>query len=411
MPIHFFDHFAFGCARLCLVFISVLIPGRMTCATDEPLVVKGLQNISQNHLPITRIPVGSPGDYKPCLARLANDDLLLIGFHTTGGVPNEYCFLYRSQDGGRSWSSRRHLDLVGREPYFSVTRDGTIFITTHVLTSAKDNRDGYVYSLLYRSVDAGATFDVTKIGHERVHGAQRDGRWPGRALVATGRNVLELDDGTLAFAVAAPHGAEFLWHSRDGGETWSDSRACTFHGVDMEAMTYPIFGEAVLYQAANGDLLSLCRVMLKYFPPIPGTTIPGQKTDQWERLVLYRSRDGGNSWRMEELGSWYGEMYPALLSLPDNEMLITFTVRAAVAPRQPHLGLRAVLGQRTDDGFYFDFDRDRIMLETRSDPNAISGGGFGNTVRLDDGTLVSCYSYRTSDNKLHVEVARWRIAP
>ena len=38
-----------------------------------------------------------------------------------------------------------------------------------------------------------------------------------------------------------------------------------------------------------------------------------------------------------------------------------------------------------------------------------SGGGFGNTIQLDDGTLVSCYSYRGKDGATHVEAVRWRL--
>jgi len=75
-------------------------------------------------------------------------------------------------------------------------------------------------------------------------------------------------------------------------------------------------------------------------------------------------------------------MYPAVLSLTGGDLLFTFAVRSAVAPKTPHVGLRAVLGSRINDGFRFDFDRDRIILETRSDPKVSSGGGFGPTVQL-----------------------------
>ena len=36
-------------------------------------------------------------------------------------------------------------------------------------------------------------------------------------------------------------------------------------------------------------------------------------------------------------------------------------------------------------------------------------GGFGNTLQLGDGNLISCYSYRGVDNQTHVEVVRWSL--
>ena len=69
-----------------------------------------------------------------------------------------------------------------------------------------------------------------------------------------------------------------------------------------------------------------------------------------------------------------------------------------------------------DDGFEFDLKHDMILIETRTPDGFDSGNGFGGTVQLDDGTLVSSYSYRTpmdefagSDRELHCEVVRWRL--
>ena len=51
------------------------------------------------------------------------------------------------------------------------------------------------------------------------------------------------------------------------------------------------------------------------------------------------------------------------------------------------------------------------MLDTRTPIGKSQGGGFGPTVQLKDGTLVTSYSYRGKDDKTHLEVARWRIPP
>lgn len=39
------------------------------------------------------------------------------------------------------------------------------------------------------------------------------------------------------------------------------------------------------------------------------------------------------------------------------------------------------------------------------------GGGFGPTVQLEDGTLVTSYSYRDGDDRTRLEVVRWRLPP
>jgi hypothetical protein len=121
-------------------------------------------------------------------------------------------------------------------------------------------------------------------------------------------------------------------------------------------------------------------------------------------MVLYRSTDGGSNWSFSELGSYYGEMYPNMLRLTDRRLLFTFTLRAAVTPNVPPLGVQAILGEETPDGFHFDFRHDRIVLDAATPVGLPSGGGFGSSVQLDDGTLVTSYSYRTADQKTHCEV-------
>jgi hypothetical protein len=96
-------------------------------------------------------------------------------------------------------------------------------------------------------------------------------------------------------------------------------------------------------------------------------------------------------------------MYLSLLRLKGKRLLLTFTVRK----RNPPLGVRALFGVEKEDGFQFDFGHDRVMLDTTTGKRE-QGGGFGPTVQLPDGTLVTCCSYRGADNKTHLEVIRWR---
>ena len=371
----------------------------------DPVRVLNPKALGKTQLVSERVHIGIAEDYKPCIARLPDGELLLVAFHAPreGGVPEEYAFLYRSGDGGRSWSRRRRLEVLGREPYLSVTSDGTVFLSTHLLPRARGNREGYTQSFLYRSTDGGDRWEGQRIGFQDLEGME------GPGTVVTGRNVLELKSGELVFAVAGKGGHEFLWRSDDGGKTWDQSLACRFGGVDQSALPFPILGEAFLWQAPNGDLLAICRITPKYFPPLPGTEIPGETIDHFERMVLYRSQDGGHHWSLEEFGSYYGEMYPALMRLRDSRLLFTFTLRAAVPPNIPPLGVRAVLGREVAEGFQLDFRNDRIVLDAKNPVGMLSGGGFGPTVQVEDGTLVTSYSYRTPDEKTHLEIVRWRL--
>ena len=90
----------------------------------------------------------------------------------------------------------------------------------------------------------------------------------------------------------------------------------------------------------------------------------------------------------------------SLLRLQDKRLLLTFTVRDL----RPPLGVRALIGTETDDGFEFDFADDRIVLDSKTPVGTPQGGGFGPTAQLDDGMLVTSYSYRGEDGRSHLEV-------
>ena len=128
---------------------------------------------------------------------------------------------------------------------------------------------------------------------------------------------------------------------------------------------------------------------------------------------LWRSTDRGKTWDPEpETGFFYGEMYPSILRLGGKRLLLTFTVRSVVPPRVPPLGVHAVIGKETASGFSFDFEHDRFVLDEKTPAGQASGGGFGPTIRQDDETLVSSYSYSGPGpwpNDIQMETVRWRL--
>lgn len=359
-----------------------------------------------------RIPIGGPGHYKPCIARLPSGELWIVAFHgnqVAGNKLSEQMVLFRSTDEGRNWSNAEPLPLIGREPYFSILPDGTIFITAQILAQEIRNTEDHTHSCLHRSLDGGKTWKTTMItGNDLVSKEKA-------SIIFCSRNVLQLKDGSLIFGAGGPHDNEYLWRSNDRGASWDRSHKCEYLGVDPELLKrdpVPVLAEAIYRQAPNGELLAICRVNNKYHPSIPNTVIPAGKSDQFERMVLYRSSNGGTTWNFSELGSHYGEMYPSVLKLLRGQLLFTFTLRSAVSPNEPPLGVRAVIGKEMPAGFEFNFRRDRIVVSNKTPVGKPSGGGFGPTVQLDDGTLITAYSYRAAEQDgrfTRLEVIRWHL--
>jgi len=379
-------------------------------------------------IPVERIPLGTAGDYKPCVARLPDGTLLVSAYRTTPalhGSPHadyhdwtvcspqrrylETTLLFRSTDGGRTWPAPRLANIGGKEPYLTVTGDGTVFITAHLVEQNILNQKGYCYGLLHRSADSGRSWSTVC--------AQPQNANPARYCYydLTTRNVLELADGSLFFvASGVGRDANTVWRSTDGGHVWDVQYRAEVEG-QPDGYLWSAFGEGVLWQTRSGKIYCILRVDCRGWPDMeegPLEVESENRHDNYDRMVLYASTDLGRTWQKVRDFGTYGQMYPSILRLADGRLLLTFTQRAL----EPPLGLRAVLGTETDDGFEFDFTQDLIMIDTKTPEGLNSGGGFGRTIQLDDGVLVTSYSYRTQADdfageyaQLHLELARWRL--
>jgi len=358
---------------------------------------------------VQRVPVGLPGDYKPMLAQLPDGQLLMILFHSyrvsdAQNPVREDVLLSRYDASNNKWSWPERVPLTGREPYLTVLRDGTLLATTALLAEDVRNVDGYTHGYVHRSTDGGRSWSSTRVDASQLQvpfaSTLPQDRW-----TVTSRNLLELADGTLVMGASTGRSHDYRWRSRDRGATWEKPEPVTVHGFDVRRQDFPWFSEMVLWQSGRGDILGIARCHPSALEPLPGTTLP-TGNDQIERMAVFRSRDGGVNWQLEpELGSGYGEHYPGILRLADQRLLLTFTVRALAKP----LGVHAVLGRETPDGFQFDFQRDRLVIDRATPEGAISGGGFGNTVQRSDGSLMTAYSYRDARGVTHLEVATFRL--
>ena len=153
------------------VFLSLLIAAtgvtnsdlttRFALGADAPIVVRNGKQITASVIACRRIALGEPEDYKPSIVQLPSGELLLVVFsgeRVGGGKIREITRLYRSKDQGLSWSGPElKPKLLGREPYLSITRSGTLFITGHLLSQDIRNTHGHTASYLHRSADGGRT--------------------------------------------------------------------------------------------------------------------------------------------------------------------------------------------------------------------------------------------------------------
>ena len=378
----------------------------MSTTNDLPIHVYHPRTLGTWSIEAQRLDLGE--GYKPSLALLPDGELVLVSLDHTGdpaaGTYTESMPLRRSTDGGRTWTEPLSAaDVIGREQWLSCSRDGTLFISSHLLEQDTNNRAGITHSYLHRSTDGGRTWARTRI---LLEGAARNGA-AAEKTSHTSRNVVELSDGTLLFGVSLNDtDIAYLWRSADGGSTWDTSQRVdigTYDGRPYDNLD-GFFCEDFTYLTQRGDLIHWlrCGPPSPLFPMEDGRAVPCGN-DNIDRTLVCRSADGGRTWSdLVDFGD-YGMHYIRPLRLADGRLLVTYTQRSTLYP----LGLRAIVSY--DDGDTWDFSADQIVIEGRTPWGLQSGGGFGNTVQLVDGELLSCYSHRNAGEQTRLEVVRWRL--
>ena len=387
------------------------------------ILVRNPRRLPGWSLPASRIAIGA--GYKPSMALLPDGSLVMTTLHMKQGLPEggrdaipadawweldeslptgrcrEYNKLWRSSDGGESWIDNGEIaDMIGREQWLTCTGDGTLFATAHLLTNDVNNPDGICTGWLHRSTDGGKTWERTRA---LIEGELRCG-----VPVATGsnisRNVVELADGTLLLGVGIGRSsaAEYLWRSSDGGKTWDNTQRVHITGYYDNFDAF--FAEDFTYLNDAGELLHWVRVgHPSPMTPMADGRVTPTGNDHCDRTMWTRSTDGGRTWSQVTDFSDYGQMYPRALKLKDGRLLLTLTQRGM----DPPFGLRAVISY--DDGDSWNLNEDHLIIEAFTPFGETSGGGFGNTVQLPDGSLATCYSWNAGANRYTTEVVRWSL--
>jgi hypothetical protein len=366
-----------------------------------------------------------PGNYnfKPHIGLLENGDIIMFTAHahaeetvTAHNVPagarslTTHVVMYKSPDGGITWSGGRHIPelMCGHEPSVSVI-DGIVFVTVSIHGSGyfpdpHAKRD-HTYSLIARSTDNGETFTTTIFDRDRCETENHE-------RIDHSRNIIKLTDRRLYFGLGlgARHRSVF---SDDLGITWY-FRECAVPGAEYEEKERSFFTEAVFFYTNSRRLMMLSRVDFAYAGfggALPNSTNYIRETglDNFDGEVLFESADNGASWTPLRAVGFPSLMYPSVVNLKDNKMLLTFTVRE-IPPEgtgciYPKVGVQAIIFQETPDGsMEFDFSRDVIVIDDSTPDSMRNAGCFGNTLELPDGSLVTPYSFPKIDHEI-LEIA------
>ena len=387
--------------------------------SNGDILVKGPSTLPAQFAPLDRQePVAGSinGDYKPVIAQLNNSDLLMV-FRTHQPGPLHAVFL-RSQDDGRSWvrdESQTHLH--GNEFGLHSLSDGTVVLM--------DGGNGTA-AAIYRSEDWGHSFQLSQV----------------LACKELGWSALE-ENGTWAPAGVYLFADSTIYRCSTRAEN------CVPHQVvaDMNwADGDTFFGQSTVFRSWSGILRHVARV---------GVDASWDQTDGSQ--LWYSVDPSGASWVCSTVAAggwcnahscaptqhrqcanvtatfgWPGIMYSHFLQLSDGRVLNTFTQRCNGVGPQPTAiacggngqgdgfgtGLRALVST-DNEGSGYNFSHDLLVLSAQDDNNNpfISGKtaqgcmcGYGGTVQLADGTLLTpyCYTNVTTEMSL-IGLVRWTL--
>ena len=156
------------CFLLLFVFLQLVYTDQHDfISVDSP------QNFYEDQLSAKRMTIGILGDDKPATifsrSYIHGDHLFLFathGYQFENGKLEEEVILYTSLDQGETWSERQTLPILGGRPQTSITKRGTILITTRLLAEDIRNALGYTHSYLYRSTNNLKTIEQIQINAE-----------------------------------------------------------------------------------------------------------------------------------------------------------------------------------------------------------------------------------------------------
>ena len=155
--------------------------------------------------------------------------------------------------------------------------------------------------------------------------------------------------------VTHAHQQGYIRFSTDEGKTW---------GKSIKVPEWERVSEVALLRADNGDLLGACRTDIPHWMEVKGLVFSPSLNDGYEGLGVSVSKDDGLTWSTVRKLYDYGRHHPSLLMLPNQNIVMTYVVRAGYVDDKngfPQFGIEAVISH--DNGKTWDLDH-RYVLHT-----------------------------------------------
>jgi hypothetical protein len=243
----------------------------------------------------------------------------------TQGILTTHVYVAESQDGGRSWSPLRHVDLrphTGNAITGDILRlkDGTLALPYEAWKDYHDTSPGEHHAALRLSFDGGQNWRETAIvAHDPTN----------RLLFWDQRLTVSPDDGRL-FALFWSHdrGAQEdvpmhqAWGSADG-RRWTPTRSTGMAGQIAAPLALPD-GRLFVAYVHRHDPPSLRAILSDDF---------GESWNQAGELIFYEKQRGGREAGMggpRDFGDYWADMsiwtfgHPAPALLPNGDVMVAY---------------------------------------------------------------------------------------
>jgi hypothetical protein len=303
------------------------------------------------------------GGYFPVLIRLHSGELMAV---LRGGAPHigvkGRLDIVSSNDEGKTWSAPRTVidsSEDDRNPAFGQTKNGDIILSYAVLrgydsagakfSGNKDADRQAVGVYVVSTSDGGKTWTKPELS-ERIHSLQKDG-----GSVSPYGKIVQLPSGTLLMSVyyqfsnARGH-QDYLFRSRDGGQTWDEPTLVGEHS-----------NETCLLALPNGEVLAALR------------------SETGGHISVAVSKDQGHTWSSPVQVTRDGEHPADLIRLKNGDILLTY------GQRNKPFGVEAVVSH--DSGKTWD-DKTKVVLANEA---ANGDCGYPSSVQLPNGKIVTVY--------------------
>jgi hypothetical protein len=256
-----------------------------------------------------------PDRYKGAMGRFPSGELVVASYVE---AKPRHSRIYRSADNGATWTKvdGTGATLLGKEPSIVCLNDNkTVLLKTQIVGQPP-------YSPLYRSADGGATWSEIDYG-------QRSLSYP-RNLIqfSDGSIAMFNSNGNYAEAEGAENTKAWRIRSFDGGLTWPERKEVS--GVwerprpFFTEATFLAISDTHLLAAArvNGDQVH------SVTGEIPPMGLGHHNAEINQKMAFIESTDGGLSWSRERFVFAFGDVQAKFLQLADGRILCTYRCRS-----------------------------------------------------------------------------------